>query len=380
MHVAVAIPTHNRLNHLKRCVDSILSQQHPTEIKLSLVISNNGSEDGTTDYLDALAKTDPRVVIFNEKLEDPYQNFICLANIMPQDVDWVWLMGDDDMLDSKYSISIVCDTIKQHRSPNLHFVHACQSRRVQTSTEQVSGTVRELCETFGLLDMLGWFSSVIVTRQEMVECFLEIGTRPFKPDNTSCFSHAFVFFSKLHACEGIFLDVPLVEPQDEEMTPETVRRWQDENVPAKMFGTIEELKMLKEKRLIDQTTPYQFFRYHQGFLWEKLIGDLIGQFSAMLSQSHDNLPKDLALQHLSRWRLMEELARQTPEHSIRELQIQAASTGFNICRRVLLDESSQRKDRSELSHDVQDFWAKIKAANRLPFEFKIFSRTGLQLG
>ena len=377
MHIAVAIPTHNRVKHLKRCVDSILSQQLSPEIKLSLVISNNGSEDGTADYLDALAKTDPRVVIFNETLEEPYQNLICLANIMPKDVDWVWLMGDDDMLDSKYSVSIVCDSIKQHRSPNLHFVHACQSRRVQTSTEQVSGTVRELCETFGLLDMLGWFSSLVITRQEMVECFLEIGTRPFKPDNTSCFSHAFVIFSKLHACEGIFIDVPLVEPQDEGMTPETLRRW--ECIPQKMFGTIEELKKLKENGLINQTTPYQFFRYHQGILWEKLIGDLIRQFAVMLSQSHANSAKGLTSQHLSNWRLMKELASQTPDKLIGELQMQAASTGFNVCQRVLLDESSQKKDRLPCSQEMDDLWAKIKAAERLPFEFKIFSRIGLQL-
>ena len=65
MHIAVAIPTHDRVKQLKRCIDSILSQQLSPEIKLSLVISNNGSEDGTADYLDALANTDPRVVIFS---------------------------------------------------------------------------------------------------------------------------------------------------------------------------------------------------------------------------------------------------------------------------------------------------------------------------
>ena len=85
MHLAIAIPTYNRTQSLKRCVDSILSQNYPTWISLSIVIANSASEDQTHDYIENLLSNDSRVVAFNQRLEDSYQNLICLADTIPKE-------------------------------------------------------------------------------------------------------------------------------------------------------------------------------------------------------------------------------------------------------------------------------------------------------
>ncbi|MEG3756696.1 glycosyltransferase [Pseudoalteromonas carrageenovora] len=60
--VSVYMPTHNRLNNLKRAVQSIREQSY---VHWELIIVNDGSTDGTISYLDELALTDPRIMVFH---------------------------------------------------------------------------------------------------------------------------------------------------------------------------------------------------------------------------------------------------------------------------------------------------------------------------
>lgn len=63
--VAVYIPTKNRLKLLKRAVDSVLSQ---TFSDWELIIVDDGSDDGTAEYLMSLKSSDLRVKsIFNDR-------------------------------------------------------------------------------------------------------------------------------------------------------------------------------------------------------------------------------------------------------------------------------------------------------------------------
>lgn len=56
--VTVAIPVYNGMPHIKQAVESVLTQTHEN---LELVIIDDGSSDGTTDYLQTI--DDPRVVL-----------------------------------------------------------------------------------------------------------------------------------------------------------------------------------------------------------------------------------------------------------------------------------------------------------------------------
>ena len=61
--IAIVVLTHNRVHLLRKCVESVLGVTSPATREI--VIWNNGSSDGTRDYLDALE--DPRItVVHNE--------------------------------------------------------------------------------------------------------------------------------------------------------------------------------------------------------------------------------------------------------------------------------------------------------------------------
>ena len=378
MHLAIAIPTYNRTQSLKRCVDSILSQNYPTWISLSIVIANSASEDQTHDYIENLLSNDSRVVAFNQRLEDSYQNLICLADTIPKEADWVWLMGDDDKLDNPSAVSIVCETIATQQDPNLHFIHACHSRRAHLLNRQVSGTVAELCETFGCLEMLSWFSSIICTRQLMIDSLLEIGTKPFKPDQTAAFAHAFVLFKRLHKCNGVFIDIPLVKPQNRKMTAKCVEQWQEANIPQKMFYSINELVELKSLGLIDHETPYQFFRYHQGYLWDKLMGDLMDQLVWHVIPNR-KLSLEMLEQHCANWQLMNELTLLTTDKAIQNSQLKVVREGANFVENISRHKSVGVDQFLEHALQLRELLELAKSAFVTPFEIKIYSRTGLTL-
>jgi glycosyltransferase involved in cell wall biosynthesis len=57
--VSIVLPTYNRLPLLREAVDSVLAQ---TFGDWELIVVDDGSDDGTAEYLEALAREDPRVV------------------------------------------------------------------------------------------------------------------------------------------------------------------------------------------------------------------------------------------------------------------------------------------------------------------------------
>lgn len=59
--ITVYMPTHNRIDLLPRAVNSVLGQDHEN---LELIIVNDGSKDGTHDWLEALQKRESRVRVF----------------------------------------------------------------------------------------------------------------------------------------------------------------------------------------------------------------------------------------------------------------------------------------------------------------------------
>jgi len=62
--VTVYIPTKNRLQLLRRAVNSVLSQTHQ---EIELIIVSDGSDDGTCDYVNGLREAIPVKLIHNEK-------------------------------------------------------------------------------------------------------------------------------------------------------------------------------------------------------------------------------------------------------------------------------------------------------------------------
>ncbi|KTF13166.1 glycosyltransferase [Pseudoalteromonas sp. H103] len=62
--VSIYIPTHNRVELLQKSIDSILSQ---TYTNWEVIVVNDASMDGTSDYLETISSSDSRIRYFNNE-------------------------------------------------------------------------------------------------------------------------------------------------------------------------------------------------------------------------------------------------------------------------------------------------------------------------
>lgn len=109
--LTILIPTHNRLNLLKKAIQSCIKQSCS---EFNLMIIDNCSIDGTVEYLVALNKTYPHIqMIFNQSNIGPFESGQKALNIIQ--TEWVTILCDDDYLDKDfihYSINILKSTQK----------------------------------------------------------------------------------------------------------------------------------------------------------------------------------------------------------------------------------------------------------------------------
>lgn len=92
------VPTKDRLAYLREAAESVLGQSMGD---LELVVSDDGSSDGTLEYLQLLASRDRRVrVLLDNAVPGAFGNFAhLLANAQG---DFISFLGDDDLLYPDY--------------------------------------------------------------------------------------------------------------------------------------------------------------------------------------------------------------------------------------------------------------------------------------
>jgi len=115
--LTILIPTWNRKKDLEALLNVLLPQflKHPD---VDLIISNNGSTDGTIEYLEALRNT-PRIQIIHQPVN--LGAHIHLGWLYGQaHGEYLWMIGDDDLVEPD-TLDIVRQTL--HANPKISWVH-----------------------------------------------------------------------------------------------------------------------------------------------------------------------------------------------------------------------------------------------------------------
>ncbi len=97
--VYAIVITYNRLNFLKKCLQSIEKQSYPIK---KIIVVDNCSTDGTREYLKNLynKKQNLYQIIFNkENLGMANGINLALMTIMAEDWDYVWITDDDNYVE-----------------------------------------------------------------------------------------------------------------------------------------------------------------------------------------------------------------------------------------------------------------------------------------
>lgn len=88
--VAAVVVTYNRLTDLKECIRSLRGQSHPLA---AMVVFDNGSTDGTADWL--AQQTDVFCLTSRDNLGGAGGFHHALKHAFEKKYDWFWLMDDD---------------------------------------------------------------------------------------------------------------------------------------------------------------------------------------------------------------------------------------------------------------------------------------------
>ena len=94
MKALAIIVTFNRLDDLRKCIASLRGQ---TLDEFDIMVVNNGSSDGTKDYLDNEKKL---IVIHQENLGGAGGFYTGMKYMMEHGYEWLWMMDDDGIAEA----------------------------------------------------------------------------------------------------------------------------------------------------------------------------------------------------------------------------------------------------------------------------------------
>jgi glycosyltransferase involved in cell wall biosynthesis len=334
MKLVIAIPTFNRCEKLRRNIESIDRQIIPDGVELSLAISNSASTDSTQHFLRELSAHRSNICLFNQQTGWTGGNYGYLETIIPEQADWVWCMGDDDYFPEKNSLASMCEFLKKNDSDqDFVFVHACQAQ-----SQVFKSDVLSLCNGFGYIEMFGWISSIVMRAQPFKKALRKIDkrvqvarTEPPLGNSQSAFFHSSYLLEEIYDKKGAFIDLPFIEPQDELMTEDTRRRWQNENMGERYIYVVDDLMRLREIGLPLTNLPSQFFKYHKYHLWDRFINYQISATIEVVQKKDPNLNTIYKPKFLQNWRRIESMATMLDKSEIQKWLIVATRNAQALC-------------------------------------------------
>ena len=166
--LSICIPTFNRKTYLRECLDSVISASKDFSDRVSIIVSDNDSSDGTQQMMDDYLKTYSNIYYYKNDFNiGPEKNFYAAA--LKAKGDFVWIVGDDDTI-CQDSISKLIDKINQEY--NLIICnYSILSKDLSTPLNEIFYDYKsfdlndhdQLLKEFGA--NLGFISSVVFEKQ-----------------------------------------------------------------------------------------------------------------------------------------------------------------------------------------------------------------------
>ena len=151
--------------------------------------------------------------IFNQKTDWTGGNYGYLADTVPEDVDWVWFMGDDDYIPDPKALLNLCNLLREKTNdPDFGFVHVCQAKRSRNTGKIITDTTFNLCNLYGYTEMLGWISSLVIRKKQFIAALKKTDARAqlardevAHENSHSSFFKPDIFLKKFFGCKAHLL-------------------------------------------------------------------------------------------------------------------------------------------------------------------------------
>lgn len=270
--ITFAIPTWNRVDKLKVCLESMIQQINEIEETVRICVYNNASDDGTNELLEEFKDKYPDVIEYqNGKEHVRGQESFKRAFLMPK-TEWMWMFGDDDLL-AENGLKNILDILKRK---DVDFIHAAEFTRVSGEPKTYYATTMELCCGFGFVEMTGFISGNICRTKKLQGV---LNGDDCKMYQECSYFQSLVILDAFSDSKAAFINAPVVDLQERVQAIATCERWDKEEVPIHYADLGDGLTRLKEKGIIQGLLPDDFFRYLSVNLFTKILYTFYGMSS-----------------------------------------------------------------------------------------------------
>lgn len=121
MKISICIPTYNRAAHLANCLQSIISNKSISKMDVQVCVSDNFSTDETEDVVSSAQKEIAIKYKKNPSNLGITKNFLNAVEMA--DGEFVWLIGDDDLL-LPYALERLSGLIRKYSDIDFFYVNS----------------------------------------------------------------------------------------------------------------------------------------------------------------------------------------------------------------------------------------------------------------
>ena len=281
--LTIVIPTWNRKPLVSVAIDSICSQIGDKSVEV--YVSDHGSTDGTFEMLKE--KHWPMLRLFvcgrieQPDFSDNFQFSFGLA-----ESEWTWTFGDDDFM-IPGALERVLPLLTKERS----FLHVGEAARSRSTLELREGSLIDLCNDLGFLDITGFITGNIVRTEKLKEA---VNSENWAEYAKTAFPQS---LSLLEACgndNSAFFDCAVVEAQDRNLSgplrqeDDRGQRWARTNIGARYSYIIPLVQKALDKLNYKKPLKPSFWRYQSYYLWDRFINDTVNTYSHQIMASPEN--------------------------------------------------------------------------------------------
>lgn len=299
--LTIAIPTYNRREALDRCLSAWIREiTRRGRDDVRILVSDNGSTDGTADRLRALQRDWPFLVLHRSPVNLGYEwNVVKLAWLLTTDcpTTYGWFFGDDDVcIDGALDRGL--DGLQRSGADFLTasstLFRAAADDGWPVAAGVASGGMFALCDRFGLIGVAGALSRCVFRAAPLRDLRLD--------RHLNSFAHSTILLDGLFDGRAAILDADLWTATRGD---DTVARWNAEDVYGRFVLVADAVSHILATRGEGRTLDARFWGgTHLGF-----VGDVIAVLEGIPADQRERLRPAIERHYLPRLRTMVALVR-----------------------------------------------------------------------
>lgn len=277
MRLVFNIPTWNRPKELEVCVQSIATQVR--DARTAIIICQDMDADAEPNETTAtIQRLQAEYAFIKHVIHKPRTDYAAnfKASWLAAEGDWTWTFGDDDILRPK-ALDFMLEKIEYiHEKNGAVFMHVTEKKRSGGSNGVYTGTLLDLCNQFGWIEMTGFITGNIVATQPLRDA-TKLPAHVQRAYAKTAFWQSCALLHSFGRQQAALLDIPLIDSQHQEQTEATLATWAEGRIGERYFYVADAIEVMFDEGVLHERLAPTFFRYVNYHLWDRFLSNFVAE-------------------------------------------------------------------------------------------------------